>query len=301
MTASENARPTINIRQIQNRDWPKVTFGSKRWGTPPFIGQELVRLMMQEDTATTVAEDAQKRIVGYAVVQKDKESAEGYHLVTLAVDYDARRKGVGTDLVNHAISLINWSDPGKDFTLSASVHVDDVDAQQFLGACGLRADAASEQKHDLVMQRGLLTLEEKAFLAAEKLSSVTGVHWALVRKHQDGSMEPVDLSRRLGSVNSLFFKTAHTLAFPGNACDILTKLGCRNSEIMGRDKESGAAYITLPFGSLDAVAHIDLPAGKLADDFAPIGEEQATPSTSSRQASRAERERDRRNDTKWKR
>lgn len=129
---------TVHVRWMIRRDLPAVLGFEKRCFEFPWTEQDFVSCLRQRNNIGMVAELGDQ-VVGYMVYELHKTKL---HLLSIAVDPDYSRQGIGAAMVEKLINKLSYQ---RRKRIALEVRETNLAAQLFFKALGFRATCVLHQ------------------------------------------------------------------------------------------------------------------------------------------------------------
>lgn len=124
--------PTVHIRWMIRRDLPTVLNIEDRCFEFPWKEDDFIRALRQRTVIGMVAERGDQ-VVGFMIYELHKHRL---HLLSMAVDPDYSRQGIGTAMVEKLVSKLSYQRRNR---LVLEVRESNLPAQLFFKAMGFKA------------------------------------------------------------------------------------------------------------------------------------------------------------------
>lgn len=141
MMNEERTRLRVHIRWMIRRDMEEVLQIERGSFEFPWFEEDFVRCLRQRNCIGMVAECGEK-IVGFMIYELHKTRL---HILNFAVSRDARRKGVGDQMVRKLIGKLNSQ---RRTRISLEVRETNLDAQLFFRSTGFLATSVLREFYD---------------------------------------------------------------------------------------------------------------------------------------------------------
>ena len=122
----------VRIKCMIRRDMPEVLAIEAESFEFPWLEDDFIRCLKQRNCASMIAE-YDDRVVGFMIYELNKTRL---HLLNLAVAFDKRRQGVGTQIIAELISKFSMQ---RRTRIMLEVRETNLPAQLFFRANGFRA------------------------------------------------------------------------------------------------------------------------------------------------------------------
>lgn len=132
MTIDHQSQLRVHIRWMIRRDMPEVLEIERQSFEFPWFDEEFIRCLRQRNCIGMVAEHAE-RVVGFMIYELHKTRL---HILNFAVARDARRRGVGKQMVEKLIGKLSSQ---RRTRISLEVRETNLPAQMFFRRGGFLA------------------------------------------------------------------------------------------------------------------------------------------------------------------